>query len=284
MTYHLFSNFVMIQVSQHWIKPDSPARLILLSDRRFAALVPDVDESVTLLVASEPGAGDPVLVALNAQVTQFEHVYDDKGRTLHSGLDWAARATGNAEFTRVKTLFFPQGLSHLVQSYRDEGGHAIVVSERVTPADHQLMQSVSAQGISLDTVACEHLDAGIKLAEAENRRTALSPSERPSTKQSSEARRRWVLVVRTLEATADVAGLDEEQRQTLFGPLYDAARDASRRRRVKAQSSGSESESEISTESPSVAEESAPAETAAITEPSDGDASATEGAPDSEVA
>jgi hypothetical protein len=233
MALNHLSTRVMIQVSQHWTQQDGSARRVLQAEPRFAVFVGDIDATEGLLIELAHSAEPEQRLWLKARATALNGEYRDKGHVLFGMLDLSARGSGNLEYGRVRDLFFPRGLRHLNRSYRDKSGHALVVSEQITAADHELLRTIHFGGQTLDSVACRWLEVGIELGQVENERAALAAAARPSAGDVCAARNRWIRMVRALQATARLIGLSDETDTLLFGPLRDAEADAARKRRAR---------------------------------------------------
>jgi hypothetical protein len=233
MALNCLSTRVMIQVSQHWTQPDGAARRLLHTEPRFFVLLDDIDATVGSLIELVPSAEPEQRSLLTARAKALDREYRHQAHVLYGMLDLSARGSGNLEYARVRDLFFPRGLGHLNRSYRDKSGHALVVAEKVTSADYEVLKTIHFGGHTLDSVARRYLEVGIELGQVENQRAALASAARPTAGDVCAARNRWIRMVRALQAMARLIGLSQETDRLLFGPLRDAEADAARKRRAR---------------------------------------------------
>ena len=231
----------MLQISGTLTDPKSKAHKAILASADLAPSMPRLTAAHEVLAKlTQPVDADPRLAAIVAEEGVIDPRHDDLIRGAHGLLTGAAFLLGEdgAELLAIRDTMFPDGLSSTQKSYRAEAGQAAQLAARLTPALRARLASIAVGPKSAKTTL-EHcidelltLGARLGVLEDEKGRLQAGLAEQAASGLGAAlvaARNQWVRVGNSLVANGELAGLDPEADQLVFGPLRAAEKAAERR-------------------------------------------------------
>lgn len=185
-------------------------------------------EQLSLVQASRGKVyGD--ISALSARIVEVDQDFDDGARCLFFGLEaliaGARDQTSSTQFTTLRDLLFPDGLSIIQRSFVDEGGAMLEIERRVTPEILRALDAIRLGDRTLGAVYRDWVAAGAMLRELTQKRAQVRASAaRGGTAlpaiDGRNARQQWIKTVHALLGAFELENLSDATRELLFGPLY----------------------------------------------------------------
>ncbi len=231
----------MLQLSGTLTDTKSKAHKAILASADLAPAMPRLTAAHEVLAKlTQPASADPRLAAIIAEEAVIDPRHDDLIRGAHGLLTGAAFLLGEdgAPLLALRDTLFPDGLSSAQKSYRAEAGQAAQLAARLTPALRARLASIAVGPKSVKTTL-EHcidelltLGARLGVLEDEKGRLQAGAAEQAGSGLGAAllaARNQWVRVANSLVANGELAGLDPETDQLVFGPLRAAEKAAERR-------------------------------------------------------
>jgi hypothetical protein len=228
----------MLSVSEALVKRGTPQYDLLARTAETAPLLPRLELARGAILAAQPLVPPENLLA---EVQKEEAAVDKRHDELARGVfdTLGGFAVLETDSARRKALFdlrdtlFPQGLSVVQRSYREEAGQGTMLEARLKPEHRtQLRELPTPRGSLLDAVT-EWLATAKQLGELEDRRILLSPQTGPMPAAMVAARNQWIRAMHALMSLAEFA-LSPEETELLFGRARAASALADRRAAVEA--------------------------------------------------
>lgn len=225
----------MLSLSEPWVSP-GPVRALLDGIAEARPVLPHVEAARRALLDTQFDPTQPELQKLSEQAGALDARHDAQVGGIHALLGALAQlatdpARGEA-LLRLRDRLFPQGVSVVQHSYRDEAGQAELVEGRLTEADRALLRAVPVLSSTLGDVVARWQHTARELGRVEDRRVALLDEKRRGTRPADvvAARNQWIRAVNALLSALDLAAPDERTRLAILGALEASTKAAARRR------------------------------------------------------
>lgn len=232
----------MIQISGKWEDPASEARAAILAVPDLVPLSGRMHLAHIALTAAVQPQKQALIKAIIAQQSGVDLRHDTILRGIWHFLGALADLLGGDHAIALLALraeLLPDGLSSTQKTYRAEAGQAAQLAGRLTPEIKATLASIivgpASAGQSLLDFVHEWITHGATLGELEDKKVALqTPPEKSAAQTLLDAKNLWIRTMNALIANAELAGVDDETMQLVFGPLWAAETAADKRARSKA--------------------------------------------------
>lgn len=205
----------MLSVTEPWVQPGHPERVLLDTVAAAAALMRFIVQLHGELIGSQSGVDAVRIAGLTGQLGLLDGRHDILAKAV-SGVLTAHRlyhqgAPIGAVLDALEQALFPDGLQIVRASYRDSAGRARMRATLLTGEQRTLLSSIPVQGGTLLDWINEWNQTAERIGALSNERDtpASDAAERPV---SSEVRNRWIRTVRTV---LDVLTLESQERPEL---------------------------------------------------------------------
>lgn len=210
------SSAAMISLTAPWVTEGDPERAILLRFPETQGLLGRIegDQQALLDVQVRPNGR---LAEVSDEQGKLDVEHDDLVRGVTGLLTHLALLTTDAKEARsvidLRDTLFPQGISLITRSYRDEAGEGRLLRARLTPALKKSLKAIGVlQGTLADTIA-RYLEIADALGKLEDEKAALvGRSDGPTRATLLGARNRWVRTVNAMIALLDIVDISEEDK------------------------------------------------------------------------
>ncbi len=217
----------MVQLSAPWVEP-GPARTVIEAQPMLAALLPTVEACHGALyktqVIKNPTATAEALLAEGATCDER---HDGAIRGTFALLGALSDLTASTAYAELRDFLLPRGMMHTRLRYDEEAGEAGLLAARLAadPAKKKALKEISVGPKTLLSVVEGWIADAKRLGEIEREKAALATTDSgPTPSEVRDLRNRWARAVRSLEAVAELADLDEATTELLFGRLYAVAK------------------------------------------------------------
>jgi hypothetical protein len=224
----------MASITAGWADANSPARAVLTGNPVLRALVPQVDTVNARLIAARKV--DPTLVAsLTDLATAADAEHDFWVEAIVNVCDAAHPTQPDLGFSDLRQWLFPRGLMHARDSYGTEVGYAMQKSSELDSARKKQLKAIPIGGQTLLQWVDNYFHAAQKLGDIERQRSEASAGG--SSDDALASRRAFQALVRALDASAKIAGLSDEDYNTLFSYMNElsARKTATKKKAVNPQ-------------------------------------------------
>jgi len=223
----------MNQISAPMVEPGNAKREALAKVPALAALLPQLEQAHTGIMAVARPPSDPRLRELMAREETLDGEHDALVRGIHDSLTAVASVSASSpELLRLRDTLLPEGLSHVRKTYRGQAGHAAIVEAHLDDATKARLKAVNLHDKNLLDLTLGWLSVAKELGAAEEERGRVEPKP-SSAAELNKARVGWIRLMNALLANAELAGIDEATDRLLFGALHAAERAADSRGRGK---------------------------------------------------
>jgi hypothetical protein len=205
----------MLSVTEPWVQPGHPERVLLDNVAATAALMRFIVQLHGELIGSQSGVDAARVAGLTGELGLLDGRHDILAKAV-SGVLAAYRLYHQggplgALLDALDQALFPDGLQIVRASYRDSAGRATLRATLLTGEQSALLSSIPVQGGTLLDWINEWNQVAERIGALSNERDtpASAAAERPV---SNEVRNRWIRTVRTV---LDVLTLEAQERPEL---------------------------------------------------------------------
>ena len=232
----------MVQLSAPWVEP-GPARTALEAHPMLAALLPAMETNHRAILKTQViKQSEAEAEALLVEGSDCDERHDGAIRGTHAFLSGLADLTGSSSYAELRDFLLPRGLMHTRLRYDEEAGEAELLAARLAadPAKKKKLKEIPVSTKTLLNVVEGWIADAKRLGEIEREKAALATAMvGPTAAEVRDLRVRWTRAVRSIEAVAELADLDEATTELLFGRLHTIAK-ANRPRKGTAPVDGSD--------------------------------------------
>lgn len=237
----------MLQITATWIDPQSPAHTAILAVPELAAKLPHAEGAHHALAAAAQPAKNPRIAEIIAQESSIDLRHDAILRGVFGFLTSLAEIVGGedgAKYIELRDILIPDGLTSTQRTYRAEAGQAKQLEDRLSPAlkarTDIIVVGPKPKTKTLTSYLNEWITLGKQLGELEDEKGKLLAQEAEASTGAAiiTARNRWIRVVNSILADAELVELAAEPQATILGPLRDAEKKAEARARSGKPSKG----------------------------------------------
>lgn len=255
MALNLLTIEEMVYITQPLVTPGDPVRVALERVPGLDALMPHVDKAFNgLLVAMEKGQVQS-LTEIGEALGAVDRKHDGLARAVFYALESQinlARGYEDEEtaghLQALQMFLFPDELRVVQYSYRDEAGHAQLITRRIKPEHESWLAGIPMPGGSLLDTVNAWLDAGTELGELERERDKVNvPSRRLHI---TRARSLWIRAIRTVRQVIELTDVQDSVIEEALGRIYAAEIAANPRAHGQVPESGAGRESDGSETKP----------------------------------
>ena len=232
----------MVEISGGMIQEGSAARRVLDSVPLLSLLIPMLTEAHEGGVLCVRETNDVRDEELSQEAAETDALHDRYVTGIHGMLTACATLTGDTEYyLTLAAEVLPQGVAGAAQlTYAGEAGNAKRVRARLTPEVRGRLLAVPVGEETLLDYVERWLAAADRLGAIELERRQLRSARALANNPSwRDVRLSWMRAINALRYNAELAGLDEQQSQALFGAL-DAAETRARERSARRRSATSD--------------------------------------------
>jgi len=230
----------MLQISGNWVEPQSDAHTAILAVPELATKLPRAEDTHKALAVAAQPSKNPRIAEISVQQSALDQRHDALIRGAFGFLTSLAEILGGedgAKYIELRDVLIPDGLTSLQKTYRAEAGQAKQLEERLTEAlkarTDAIIVGPKQNPKTLTAVLQEWIALGKQLGELEDEKGKLLAQEADASTGAVlvAARNRWIRVVNSILADAELVELAAESYAIVFGPLRDAERKADARAR-----------------------------------------------------
>jgi hypothetical protein len=225
----------MIDVLREW---STEEKMAIFNSYPLTKPYPDLfrataDDLIGSVKSREAMMSDEEKKRLSALLGDLDREFDDLVRAIDSisatfALAFPDRA---AEYQTLKETLFPEGLSIVNSSYRNEAGETERIFERVEakPQVRAIIEETTLNGVSLTSWFDRLVDVGRRIGPIAARYN-VQESKAEAVLLEFKARQRWLSMVTTMRRTTQLAGWTPEHTEAIFGQVdrISASRDRAR--------------------------------------------------------
>lgn len=247
----------MLHISSTWLESQSPANVALGNVPELAAKIPLIEKAHAALATAARPNTNPRIAEISAEQSKLDLRHDCVIRGVYHLCTATAELLGSeagADLITLRDKLLPDGLSSMQKTYRAEAGQALQLAESITPEIKAKAKAIHVgpgpQKQTLLAYLNEWITIGKRLGALEDEKAQLiaDQSHAATGNVLVQARNRWIRVVNALVADAELAEIDANTEQTLFGPLRDAEKKADGRSRAAPTTTQTTPEAETTSE------------------------------------
>lgn len=224
----------MVSITEAWL---DPAR-----DRsRFNALASgkgllDIIQTAHDGILNTHKKDDPVsrqVGSISDQQSRLDKRHDRKIRAVYYILTGLAEASDDpnevAALMTARDELLPKGLSVTKDSYLEEAGNVEMAAKNVSAASKGLLKKIAiTRGGNVWSLVEEWFAAGRELGTLEHHKDRLEATPGGSAGEALRARNAWIRVVRHVESTLELEGVNEQIKSAILQQVRFAEQDAER--------------------------------------------------------
>ena len=205
----------MLSVTEPWVQPGHPERVLLDTVAATAALMRFIVQLHGELIGSQSGVDAARLAGLTGELGQLDGRHDILAKAVAAVLAayrlYHQGAPIGAVLDALEQALFPDGLQVVRASYRDSAGRGRMRATLLTDEQRMLLSNIPVQGGTLLDWINEWNQVAERIGALSNERDtpASDDAERPV---SNDVRNRWIRTVRTV---LDVLTLEAQERPEL---------------------------------------------------------------------
>lgn len=228
-----------VTLSEVWVSSTTAQYKALMEVPELAVLMPRLEQAHRALVGTQTSPSTPTLGQLTERIQRLDERHDDLVRAIvHVVRAFAIAAPTNDEADKLFHLseqLFPDGISIIRRSYRDEAGETKLLGERLTGETLALVKTLPLPGgRTVFDLIQELLEVGKEMGELEDQRAAeKSSANTVSATDVIRVRNEWVRGVTALMTLAEMVEISDDKYQLLFGPLKTAVASSVQRRKQR---------------------------------------------------
>jgi hypothetical protein len=203
----------MATVASQWADPTSPAHAVISKYALLKAYLPQIVALNTRLtnVRTVDPTRDSALAAL---ATDADGEHDFWLDAIVNVCDAMHPTQPDLGLQDIRQWLFPRGLLHARDSYGTEVGYALQKASEIDAARKKQLKAIVFGQMTLLQWVDNWLEAAQKLGAIEAQRSQPVSAD---SNEATAARRAFLGLVKGLEAAAKVAGLSDDELETVFG-------------------------------------------------------------------
>jgi hypothetical protein len=235
----------MLSVTEPWVQPGHPERVLLDTVAATAALMRFIVQLHGELIGSQSGVDAMRIASLTGELGQLNERHDILAKAT-SGMLTAHRlyhqgAPMGAVLDALEQALFPDGLQIVRASYRDSAGRARMRAALLTDDQRALLASIPVQGATLLDWINEWNQVAERMGAAANERDTPA-RDAAELRVQREARNRWIRTVRTVLDVLALEVQDRPELQRILDRVAEIEAAADRRRAARGEPPGDEVE------------------------------------------
>lgn len=207
----------MAAVVGRWVQVDGPARPIIMGNAILKVFMPQIDATNTrMLAVRKVDTKELKKLSDDAGLADVDHDFWVNG--IVSTCDAVSPMDPDLGLHDVRQWIFPRGYQHARDSFGTEVGYAAQKETELDAARKKQLKAIVFGRQTLLEWVQNYFEAARKLGEIEAKRGELTTAA-PAGEDAKSARRAWLQLIKSFSAAADIAGLSEQDYNTVFGYL-----------------------------------------------------------------
>jgi hypothetical protein len=224
----------MVSITEAWLDPtrDRPKFDAIASGKGLLDIIQTAHDGILATHRRD----DPVsrqVGSISDQQSRLDKRHDRKIRAVYYILTGLAEASDDpnevAALMTARDELLPTGISVTKDSYMDEAGNVELAAKRVSLASKGLLKkTATTRGGTVWGVVEEWFAAGRELGTLEHQKDRLEATPGGSAGEALRARNAWIRVVRHVESTLELEGVNAQLKLAILQQVRFAEQDAER--------------------------------------------------------